>query len=111
MAADGALVGARCFADVGMATDAYYSAVAPSQTPGAVTYLSEFVKTTGGWVLRRYQVGSDGSVGTLTDASLPSLSFPACDPQESFKDGMTMGWGVVAAMVASWALVVMKKGL
>lgn len=92
-------------------TDAYYSAVAPSQTPGAVTYLSEFVKTTGGWVLRRYQVGSDGSVGTLTDASLPSLSFPACDPQESFKDGMTMGWGVVAAMVAAWALVVMKKGL
>lgn len=111
MAMDGALVGSKCFADVGEATDAYYSAVSPAQTPGAVTYLSEFIKTSGGWVLRRYQVGSDGSVGTLSDASLPAMTFPSCDPRAAFFDGMTMGWGVVAAMAAAWAVVAMKKGL
>lgn len=111
MAADGALVGARCFADAGAATDAYYSAVAPSQTPGATTYLSAFVKSSGTWVLRRYQVGSDGSVGTLGDAVLPAPTFPACDPRESFYDGMTMGWAVVAAMAVAWGITVLRRGL
>jgi hypothetical protein len=111
MAADGALVGGKCFVSADDATDAYYSAVAPAQTAGAVTYLSEFVKGSGGWVLRRYQVGSDGSIGTLADAQVPAMSFPSCDPRAAFFDGMTMGWGVVAAMAAAWAVVAMRKGL
>lgn len=37
--------------------------------------------------------------------SLPNSSF------EQFSDGMTLGWGVVAAMVATWASMVLRKGL
>ncbi|MGT2454103.1 hypothetical protein ACU4GI_12805 [Cupriavidus basilensis] len=106
----GALVGASCYASQDAAADAYYSAVAPSQTPGGTTYLSEFVKVSGVWKLRRYQVSSAGDVSVLTDATAPALSFPDCDPMGNFKDGMTMGWGVVGAMVVAWCIVVLRRG-
>lgn len=108
---DGALVGGRCFASQDAAADAFYSSAAPAQTPGATTYLSEFVKVSGAWKLRRYQVDSSGAVAVLSDATLPATSFPVCDPAESFKDGMTVGWGVVAAMVLAWCVVVVRRGL
>ncbi|WP_092599673.1 hypothetical protein [Ralstonia sp. 25mfcol4.1] len=108
---DGALVGGRCYANQSDAADAYFSAVAPAQTPGATTYLSEFVKVSGNWVLRRYQVDSGGAVAMLSDASVPAISFPTCDPQGPFFDGMTMGWGVVGAMALAWAVVQVRRGL
>lgn len=108
---DGALVGGRCYASQDAAADAYYSAAAPAQTPGGTSYLSEFVKVSGVWKLRRYQVASNGDVAMLTDATAPALSFPACDPAGDFKDGLTMGWGVVAAMAVAWAIVALRRGI
>ncbi|EHP43590.1 hypothetical protein OR16_07781 [Cupriavidus basilensis OR16] len=107
----GALLGAMCYASPDAAADAYYSGAAPSQTPGGTSYLSAFVKDAGVWKLRRYQVNSAGEVATLTDAVLPTMTFPACDPLENFKDGMTVGWGVVAAMVLAWGVTVLRRGL
>lgn len=107
----GALVGGRCFASQESAADVFYSSAAPSQTPGAITYLSEFVKVSGSWRLRRYQVDANGKVAVLSDATLLAKSFPPCDPAESFKDGMAVGWGVVAAMLLAWCVVVTRRGL
>jgi hypothetical protein len=108
---DGALVGGRCFSSQDAAADAYYSSAAPSQNPGGTTYLSEFVKVSGAWKLRRYQVEANGGVAMLSDATLPATSFAVCDPAESFKDGMAVGWGLVAAMVCAWGLVVLRRGI
>ncbi|WP_342049725.1 MULTISPECIES: hypothetical protein [unclassified Cupriavidus] len=108
---DGALVGGRCFVSQDAAADAYFSGAAPSQTPGGTTYLSAFVKDSGVWKLRRYQVDSSGGIAMLSDATMPVMSFAPCDPSGDFKDGMTMGWGVVAAMAIAWAVTVMKRGL
>jgi hypothetical protein len=109
--ADGALVGSVCYLSQDAAADAYYSAVAPSQTPGGTSYLSEFVKVSGVWKVRRYQISSAGDVAMLSDATAPSIQFPVCDPAGSFKDGMTVGWGVVAAMIAAWGVVSLRRGL
>jgi hypothetical protein len=111
MAADGALIGNRCYADQSQAADAYYSAVAPSQTPGATSYLSVFEKVSGAWKLRRYQVDTGGSVALLTESPVPALAFPSCDPYEPFKDGMAVGWGVVACMVLAWGVAVLRRGI
>lgn len=111
MAGGGALVGGRCYVDSGVAADAYYSAAAPSQLVGATTYLSQFVKVSGAWVLRRYQVAPDGSLGQMADAMVPVVAFPDCDPYESFKDGMTMGWGVVGAMAIAWGVMYLRRAL
>lgn len=109
--ADGALLGAVCYASQDAAADAYYSGAGPAQTPGGTTYLSEFVKVSGVWKVRRYQVASDGGVAMLTDATAPSVVFPSCDPMENFKDGMTAGWGVVAAMLLAWGVAVLRRGV
>ncbi|WP_104655772.1 hypothetical protein [Ralstonia insidiosa] len=111
MAYGGALVGGRCYSSPDVATDVYYSSAVPSQTVGSTTYLAEFLKVSGAWVLRRYQVGSDGSLAQLVDASMPAMVFPDCDPYESFKDGMTVGWGVVAAMFLAWGVVYVRRAL
>lgn len=108
---DGALVGGRCFASQDAAADAYYSGAAPSQTPGATSYLSEFVKVSGAWKLRRYQVDNTGAVAMLSESAVPPMAFATCDPAESFKDGLTVGWGVVAAMVIAWGVAVVRRGL
>lgn len=36
---------------------------------------------------------------------------PTCDTAEKFKDGQTLGWGVVAAMVAAFAIHILRRGL
>lgn len=109
--ADGALVGGRCYASQEDAADAFYSSSAPSHVPGGTSYLSAFVKDSGVWKLRRYQVDTSGAVAIQGDAVLPAMSFAACDPAGAFKDGMTVGWGVVGAMVLVWCVVVMRRGL
>lgn len=108
----GALLGAQCYASQDAAADAYYSGAAPGQTPGgSASYLSVFVKDAGVWKLRRYSVSGSGEVSTYTDAVLPAMVFPSCDPLENFKDGMTVGWGVVAAMVLAWGVGVLRRGV
>ncbi|EKZ97634.1 hypothetical protein D769_19293 [Cupriavidus sp. HMR-1] len=108
---DGALVGGTCYLNQGAAADAYYSAAAPSQVPGGTSYLSAFVKVSGAWVLRRYQISSTGDVAMLADAAVPVIQFPPCDPAANFMDGMTVGWGVVAAMFLAWGVVYLRRGL
>ena len=109
--ASGALVGARCFSSNAEATDAVYSAAPIGQSVGQTTYVSEFVQSSGAWVVRRSVIAQDGAVTQLADAAAPSLSFPVCDTTAQFTDGMTVGWGVVAAMVAAWAVGALRRGL
>ena len=109
--ATGALVGARCFASAQEATDAVYSAAPVSQAVGPTTYVSEFVFASGSWVVRRSVIAQDGAVTTMQDAAAPVLSFPACDTTAQFMDGMTVGWAIVAAMVAAWCVVSLKGAL
>lgn len=108
---DGALLGARCFVSQDAAADAYYSAVPPSLVPGGTAYLSEFVKVSGVWKVRRYQATGSGDFSLVAETGAPSLTFPICDPLDSFKDGQMMGWAVVAAMVAAWCIVVLRRGI
>ncbi|MFS8934743.1 hypothetical protein [Cupriavidus taiwanensis] len=111
MAMDGALVGGRCFVSQDAAADAYFGAVAPSLVPGGTSYLSEFVKVSGAWKVRRYQATGGGDFALVAESPVPSASFATCDPLESFKDGQMMGWAVVAAMAAAWCIVVLRRGL
>lgn len=108
--ADGVRLGNQCYASSQQASDAYYSAVTPSITPGPTTYVAEYVKSSGAWLLRLTQVQTGGGQSSVTTAA-PALALPPCDPLENFKDGMTVGWGVVAAMAVAWAVSVVRRGL
>lgn len=54
----------------------------------------------------------DGTNYTPLSAVVPVSIQPAnFDPEESFSDGMSLGWGVAAAMVAAWAIVHLRGAL
>lgn len=107
----GALFDNRCYPDNSSAADAYFLSVGPHFTAGSTSYLQEYLKVGGVWKIQRYSVASNGTVTTLTQSNAPTPAFPACDPTESFFDGMTLGWGVAGAIVAAWVIKNMRRGL
>lgn len=52
----------------------------------------------------------DGSTYTAVIAVQPvSIQPVGTDPETGFTDGMTLGWGVAAAMAAAWAIHAMRR--
>lgn len=111
MALTGAISGDRCYSSPVEAVDAYYSGMAPAQTPGSTTYVLEYVKTGAVWYAKQYSVSSTGVWTTRSTTAAPVPTFPACDPSEKFLDGVTMGWGVASAMVMVAAVMVARRGI
>lgn len=109
MALTGAVLGDRCFPSQAEALDAYYSQNAPAQTPGTTSYVNEFVKSGSTWQINQYSVSSTGVWTTRSTTNAPVITFPACDPTANFVDGVTIGWGIAAAMVAAAAISLMKR--
>jgi len=109
MALTGALLGSKCFSTQSDALDSYYSVVAPAQTPGSTSYVNEFQKIAGVWNIRGFSVSSTGVWTTLYTTAAPVPTFPACDPTVDFFDGVSLGWGVAAALVAVAAFKLMQK--
>lgn len=112
MALTGSQFGGNCYADANTAFGAYLAAGgAISQTPGTTTYLNRFEFVSGVWRMRVYTVSSTGTITLRGDNVYALPGFPACDPVAPFTDGMTIGWGVAAAMVAVAAIKLMRKGV
>lgn len=107
----GALLGEKCFINQSDALDAYYSAQLPSVTAGTTTYVSEFVKVSGVWKVQRKSISSTGTVTAQTDANAPVISFPTCVEGQNFADGLTVGWGIAGAMIAAWAIAILRRSL
>lgn len=99
----GHVVGSLCV-DVAASTDAFYSTLLPAVTPGNPSYYSFASKDSGVWNLHTYANGVLLNTSTL---SVPS--FASCDTTETFYDGMALGWGVVAAMVAAFAIHALRR--
>jgi len=50
------------------------------------------------------------------DAARPYTPYPCTlqpsdDPVQQFTDGAILGWGIAAAMVAAWAVTVLRRGI
>lgn len=103
--AAGHIVGAACV-DVAASTDAYFSTITPVTTPGDVTYFSQASKDAGVWYLKTY---ADGSI--VTTSPLIAPAFASCDTTANFFDGLALGWAVVAAMVAAYAVHLLRRAL
>lgn len=107
----GALVGTRCFSSNVDASDAFFSGKDPSYTAGVTSYLSWFEKTAGVWQIKRQSIASNGAVTSLTTSNATVPTFPACTESAPFFDGMTIGWGIAAAMGAAWGIRFLQRAL
>ena len=105
----GARVGAVCYPSQADALDAFYSELAPVQVVSATSLIGVYVWNGSSWRYKKFSVSSVGAWTTSYDSAAPVLSFPSCtvlnDASTNFADGMTLGWGVAAAMVAAWGIM------
>lgn len=109
----GALFQGRCYDTQQKATDAFFTSVGPQYqqsgtNAGQQTFF--YAKYTSGWYVCVESVNS-GTAPVCTVATSPV--FPDCTDESAggFADGVTIGWGVAAAMVAAYAIAVIRKGL
>lgn len=109
--AAGYLLGNVCYPLLADATAAYWSKAAGGITPGTTSYITQFEWSGTAWVVKRYTLSSGGTLTLNTTTTLPALSFPTCDTSSSFTDGMTIGWGVAAAIVGAWVIKNLRRGV
>lgn len=109
MALTGAFVGEKCFNSQAEGLDYFYSNAAPAYTAGATSYASQYVKTAGVWKINRQSISSTGVITNLTASNAPVLTFPSCDPSGQYMDGIAVGWGIAAAVIAAVAFKAIHK--
>lgn len=107
----GSRIGDRCYSSNSDAADAFFSGKDPSYTAGATSYLSWFEKAGSTWQIKRQSIDSGGVVTTLTVSNATVPTFASCDVFDNFSDGMLVGWGVAAAMLAAYGVKFIAKGL
>lgn len=109
MAQTGAILGTRCYPSQAEALDVLYSGIAPALSAGSTGYVFDYAKISGVWHQRSHSV-TEGGVWVLRSMSpVPTADLPACDPLEKFSDGMILGWGLSAALVAVAAINFLRR--
>lgn len=100
-----------CYASLADATAAHWSANPVFITAGSTSYISDIVWSGTAWVIKKYTLSSAGALTLNSTTNAPILSFPTCETGQEFLDGMTVGWGVAAAIVAAWVIKNLRRGL
>jgi len=100
----GYLVSGRCYDSAPDASTAAFSRVAPSFDGAGLLHTVESTGT--GWALRTYDAGV-----LSAEVSAPSLSLGSCDVGVAVADSALLSFGVIAAWVAAWALVQLRRAL
>ena len=107
----GAQFSNRCYSTNAEAVDAFFLSQGPSYTAGGTSYQSWFEKVSGIWQIKRQSIASNGTITTLTSSNATQPTFPACSEAQPFLDGMTIGWGVAAAMCAAFSIRFLQRAL
>lgn len=106
----GAILGARCYPSQSDALDVLYSQMAPAQTAGLTSYVTQFVKSGTVWYQSAYSIDASGVWALRYSTVAPVPTFPACDPSEKFLDGVALGWGVATAMILVACVMLLRRG-
>lgn len=93
-----------CHSTLADATAAKWSSLQAGATAGTTSYLINSDWSGTAWVLKKYTISSSGVITLNSTTAAPVPAFPACDTFTNFEDGMALGWGVAAAMVAAYAI-------
>lgn len=109
MALDGHLVNGRCFSTLDAATDSFYSVAGMKVYAATTSYEHYFYKSAGVWRHKSNTLTSTGTRNQRYDIVAPVPAFPACDPAASFFDGISIGWGIAAAMIAASSFALMRR--
>lgn len=104
-------VAAECYDTLADAQSAFYSSQNDAFVVGTTTQGQIYHFTGTAWNVKGITITSGGVIATRWDVAAPVRSFATCTQMtntESFVDGLTLGWGVVAAMAVAWGYKQMK---
>lgn len=106
MATPGVLIDGACVIEAEAPSAFFSTQQAVTWVDSGTVHRAYFRYASGNWehVTEAYP----GGVVDVQAAVLPSL--PPCDYTEGFTDGMQVGWGIAAALVAVAAFKMMLKG-
>lgn len=99
----------QCFASHSEALDRYYSDAMPEVLSGSTAYQTLFTKSGSTWMMNTYKIAANGNQTMQYSTPAPVPNFPVCDQSADFFDGMTVGWGIAAAMIAVYSLKMIGK--
>lgn len=104
----GFYVNGQCL-DSTSAPAVFASIVPPAVAPGTTTYHSVVEPSGSGLALNTYAT-TPTETALYSSANYSSVLQP-CDTTETFFDGVLIGWGIVAAMIAAWLFLQMRRAL
>lgn len=113
----GMSTGGVCYATQALANDAYYSSQAVQIAPQDATHVVVVThyKSASLWnrQVESYNVldGYSESANIVPMANVGTPCTDTNDPSTQFSDGMILGWGVVTAMVAAYAVTLLRRAL
>lgn len=107
----GARLGDRCYSSNSDAADAFFTSQGVGYTAGSTSYLGWFEKNGATWQIKRQSIASGGVITNLTTSNATVPTFPACNVIDNFNDGLLLGWGVAAAMLAAYGIKFLARGL
>lgn len=118
--AAGHIVYGQCV-DVAESLDLYWGqkgpehAVFPSSSGSSYTDMFVYEKVGGVWQMTTWLNAPSLPFISKGSKTVPAVSFASCEYQpalsavDSFVDGHFLGWGVVAAMAAAWAVHQLRR--
>lgn len=109
--AAGFLHNGYCFTTLAEATAKHWAENPAFITAGSTSYMADVVFNGTVWQLKKYTLSSTGVLTNNSTTTLPALTFPACNTEQMFMDGMTVGWGIAAAIIAAWVIKNLRRGL
>lgn len=99
-----------CYAVQQDAIDAHFQSIPPSVLNSATnTYVFSYVRTAApAWISNKQTFSSTGLITNNFSVTQANPVMGLCtlpnDPSTNFKDGVTMGWGVAAAMIVVFVI-------
>lgn len=107
--ASGKLVNGQCVPDA-LVKDFFFGQVSPVVTQDSnYIYAVLPVNVEGAWYWRSRTTLKVNGTSTNVDVPAGPALLGGCDTSEEFVDGLTMGWGVVVAMAAVYAVHMLKR--
>jgi len=99
-----------CYPSQDVARDAFWGSFPLDIQSGSVTYVTFPKFANGVWNINQYKYQQYVAPEFVQwVATVPT--FPECDYDEPFTDGVVIGWGIVGAMAIAYAVHVIRRAL
>ena len=109
--ATGWLYQSACYGSSSDVLAAYYNNVPIAHTAGATSYRNYYTLATGTWSYRQESIASNGTVTTRSTTAAVNPTFPSCQTEQTFLDGLAVGWAIAGVLAMAFGGRLVRRQL